>query len=740
MIDSFTFSATSSIPPRHGPVCYRPLSLKLFQVMEDIDATTENKQNSIEASTYSDVLGTIAHQPTFTWNTFGSAYEGSTTYDMGSDVDSVLVYQDFKVLQDCATALPGKSLLLIQDEVTPAGYAKLQLIYDGVPLFSRDNHRVILADNVFKKSIDRSNRIILSYNIPHVSKSIVSRNERHGPAMSIDPNRAQLAKDIVLALGCDSWPACASEWLTRQRLFDWPPSDVLETCKVLGCLFVSIGHQLSEEEHMQWRISLSYQERLLISLFNSVQLKVFILLKMIRKELIDKSVTKESLSSYHIKTCMLYMIENTPSDFWKPENMLICLIRCLEMIQVWVQNGVCPNYFIPGENMFERRVHGEVRENLQLVLQQLLAADCKFLLSIQTSDVGERLRVACSPSPNEVFPPFDDEFGRNIPRIGKLGQLCIISLYIVHCRNAILKMGVSSKESIIVALFDNVKQLKNTDKISVYTQEETKRVVSHVLPYIELSLMSNIVEKAVEEKKDDDTIWRLLTSHSWNKMGSVSDAFTAKLKQATLMYTYGYYQSSVYVLRHLESQVGFSVCDCNEEEKKTPYLQTLLHAAKEMPNISVEDFVKNFMRPCIVFLPSERDVVPLPLQYEMRRSEGSPEGSRHEPFHFWYDWAVVDPKMLLYLLLYLNNKQLNRMTDAAACLKTIEATRGFEMSHPETNLNIIGWMYKDSGDLRSARNMFGISLRIKPYHNAALLHLDDLNTTIMSNMSFQTWN
>ena len=700
--------------------------------MEDIDATIENRDNMKEASVFSDVLGTIAHQPTFLWNTFGSAYEGSTTDDMGSDVDSVLVYQDFTVVQDSATAPPRKSLLLIQDEITPPGYAKLQPIVNGIPHLLRSDPQVVILDDCFKISVDRNKKFILSYDLDHVSKSITSINTLHGPAMSADPTRNQLAKDIVFALQCKSLPACAAEWLTRHRRFDWPPSNVLETCKVLGCLFVSIGHPLSEEQHMQWRVSFSYQERLLISQFNSVQLKIFILLKLIKKDHINKSMMKESLSSYHIKTCMLYMMENTPSDFWKPKNMVTCLISCLQMIQVWIQEGVCPNYFIPSENMFERRVHGEVRENLQLVLQQLLAADCKFLLSIQTSDVGERLRFACSLFPNEVFPPFDD-----VGKIGKRDLLRSISLHILNCRNAILEKSVDSEECIIATLFDNFKKLKNTDKITTHTKEETNNVVSYALPYIKLSLMSNIVGKAVETQQNADTIWRYLSSRLWNVTGSVSDAFTAKLKQATLMYMCGYYQSSIDVLKTLEGRIGFAVCDCDPVEKKVPPLQSLLEATS--PDVTVEDFIKNFMKPCIVFLPFERNVIPLPLQYEMRRSEGSPQGSRYKPFHFWYDWAVIDPKMLLRLLLYLNNKQLNRMTDADACLETNESPIDIESSHPETSLNLMGWMYKDSGDLSSAWNMFDISLQIKPYHNAARLHLDDLNAMTMSNVAFPIW-
>lgn len=131
---------------------------------------------------------------------------------------------------------------------------------------------------------------------------------------------------------------------------------MIESCKEFGCIFVPVGHPHSDEQHLQWRISLSRQERFLVTQFNSVQLKCYILLKMIKKEQIH-SYVQDSLSSYHIKTCMMYMIENTPNDFWQPANLLSCTIACLKMISLRVETGICPNYFIPAENMFERRVY-----------------------------------------------------------------------------------------------------------------------------------------------------------------------------------------------------------------------------------------------------------------------------------------------------------------------------------------------------------------------------------------------
>ena len=124
-----------------------------------------------------------------------------------------------------------------------------------------------------------------------------------------------VASDLVLAVRSLSWPDCASEWLVRERHYNWPSQEQIDKCKTLGCFFVQVGHPKSDEYHLQWRISFSLQERLLDTDFNSVHLKCYILLKMMKKERVHKSLGEKSLTSYHFKTCMLYMIENTPGEF-----------------------------------------------------------------------------------------------------------------------------------------------------------------------------------------------------------------------------------------------------------------------------------------------------------------------------------------------------------------------------------------------------------------------------------------
>ena len=130
------------------------------------------------------------------------------------------------------------------------------------------------------------------------------------------------------------------------------------------------------------------------SFFNAVQLKCYILAKIIKKEFIHKSLGEKSLSSYHFKTLMFYMIEDTPAEFWVKHNLLYCLHHILKRMLIWVERGVCPNYFIPGENMSEGRISEQMQLQLCGLLRRLIDANFKYLVTITSDLLGERYQEA----------------------------------------------------------------------------------------------------------------------------------------------------------------------------------------------------------------------------------------------------------------------------------------------------------------------------------------------------------
>ena len=136
--------------------------------------------------------------------------------------------------------------------------------------------------------------------IPNITK--------HGVAFKQNNKGDMPDADYVRALHNKALPDCVSDCLMRKRNSDFFTASVLEACKSYGCLFVCKQHCRSKDSHLLWRISPSHQERFLMFNFNSVQHKCYVLLKLIKNDIINPALGSEVLTSYHCKTAMLHLI------------------------------------------------------------------------------------------------------------------------------------------------------------------------------------------------------------------------------------------------------------------------------------------------------------------------------------------------------------------------------------------------------------------------------------------------
>lgn len=73
-------------------------------------------------------------------------------------------------------------------------------------------------------------------------------------------------------------------------------------------------------------LSFNNAEQRLVFAFNHTQFLCYGLLKAVMKECIQKmkSYPENTLCSYFIKTLMFWMIQDTETDLWQPENIVIC--------------------------------------------------------------------------------------------------------------------------------------------------------------------------------------------------------------------------------------------------------------------------------------------------------------------------------------------------------------------------------------------------------------------------------
>ena len=715
------------------PGYYRPLSLMLYQVMEDIGVSTEMRKLWQESAITEELLTTLRFYPVLSVYRFGSSVEGTTTENMYPDLDSVIIDNRFPVVTDCSDCHDETRFLMIQDNNGYAGYATLQLVYNGIPLSQNSLalNRIPIYSLPAQLSVcrDRQNRLTCYF-----SRQLWPGQERHGPATFIDIG-VPITLDFVHALNCSKWPACASEWLSRKRNYNWPPPDIINKCKNLGFLLVPVGHPHSDQKNQQWRLSFSHQERLLVSLFNSVQLKCYVLLKQVKKESLRRLIKQESLSSYHCKTCMFYLIENTPRSFWLPENLFQCLFACIKLLSIWSSNGCCPNYFIPSENMFDR-LSTDVQEKLSPQLHNIVSSECACLLQIQSDDIGRRLGAMLMYSgsnPASLVPDLQNK---------------LISEFIMHLRNVwmiyahneffVSRPLTDSLNSFLRKLYKTIMKYKHARRVTMHTEEETRQAIFYVLPSLEMTFMTNLIALAKQQGRSRDEIWQYLSSDIWHHLSQKSD-ITVKLKQASLMYMFGYYDASLDVLLSVASSLNdkWSWCTCYISTTIIVFPSPQDLVAATGGDINMTTLIRTRV-PCVVFLPTEKDVTPEATCYEMLRFIDAPPGYTGDLLMgYRQECALVDGLFLFYFLLYLNHNKLQMTSNEEADISNMnwwinsrDSGNRFRCSHRDTCLNILGWVYKNEGRFDRAVECFRKSLEIEPIANAAKWHMRELTEVI----------
>ena len=694
---------------------HKSLSLDLFNIMEDLAATIENRNIKMEAAISNEILRTIIVSlcPSYV---FGSAYEGTSTEGLLPDVDVAYILPHMPVITDIANCPSSNSYLLVPEE--QPGYVRLQLVHNGAVQWERCPELKLHKNHHL--SVDKNNRVCLVQNSEGLMLTEMHRME--GPAIHIDAVKNLSSSDIVVALACTDWPECAQEWLSRKRIYGWPSKELIKQCKSLGFIVVSACHPASDEKHFQWRISFSHQERLLVTQFNSVQLKCYILLKIIKKELIKQEIKEDTLTSYHLKTCMLYILENTPSELWVPENLVDCVIMCLRQIHLWIRDEKIPNYFIPGENMLDRITKPELRRKLADRIDWI--SNCAIrdvLCNLQTDNIGYYLMR---------FPiRRRDPLLRLYVRVRSLRILlittsvarpfitfkCVYQPY-SECLHYDRDSRISQMKE---ALVHTISDLAGTRRITIHTEEETRRALSLILPFLYLSLFSCEIVQRID--KPTEAVKYILMDNSWFLVDPIYSS--AKLKQASALSMLGYQQLSLEVLSSFTVRDKLYLCNCYFPDVPDQDIQLLLQATQDR-HITAIELLRDYSQPCVHFFPHEQQITPVAINYEMIRSYVTPFKLLQKHRTRWYRWGAVDGHFLRWFLLYLNRRDLGHNSQATKYVKKmIRLLNSKTVCHRETCLNLLGYVHRDRGEINRAVQCFDKSLQTNPLCNAAFWHL-----------------
>lgn len=289
----------------------------------------------------------------------GSKSEGLDFSD--SDLDIMMCYDDSKVSvfeteNDARACTTTKMRIVMDVGNTRLPFTRLRL-FGELPLEEILLDRFDTVEGSFITNKHAKNSFL---------NSCLDAFEVHGPCLSTMDKRLDLAP----TLRCSTWLSFVRPWISRCRS-NWPSNALIRTIIRYGVLFVPIGSKGSIYEDLEWRISFSVAEKLLINSFAHTQLLCYAVLKCILKDQIQQKHA-ELICSYFIKTILLWLAEEKKPSFWSPQNMICCIKTCLRRLMYCVEHNLCFHYFIPEVNFFECRFTNEEHAYLLFTLKEII--------------------------------------------------------------------------------------------------------------------------------------------------------------------------------------------------------------------------------------------------------------------------------------------------------------------------------------------------------------------------------
>ena len=234
-------------------------------------------------------------------------------------------------VEDPADVVNAAGTLLMDTFDVMPGYTRLKLI---TPI-------ELVGDDMAKYFCDRGDRRYLS------SSSFVSGHqefnagegkisEKAGPSI---PGISLLSFDSVTAFE-RKCKTIVENFRKRKRSYYWPSRFLLQDFKdnFIYAMVAPVGYKTSPTERLEWRICCTLVEVRLIQTLCEVHMKLFVLLKAITKEVINK-IVPDTITSYFIKNIIFWMAETTPPELLKEKLFVDRLTGALSYMKDSVESG-----------------------------------------------------------------------------------------------------------------------------------------------------------------------------------------------------------------------------------------------------------------------------------------------------------------------------------------------------------------------------------------------------------------
>ncbi|KAH3868900.1 hypothetical protein DPMN_032055 [Dreissena polymorpha] len=117
----------------------------------------------------------------------------------------------------------------------------------------------------------------------------------------------------------------------------------------MGSFVTPVGFKESEYEHVEWRICFNTGESELVTNLNDTQVKLYVLLKMIKQDLLKPR--NKVITSYTLKNIVLWLAENNPQTLFHEMSLFFWLREALSELRRAISSKQLPYFMIPERNL-----------------------------------------------------------------------------------------------------------------------------------------------------------------------------------------------------------------------------------------------------------------------------------------------------------------------------------------------------------------------------------------------------
>jgi len=379
----------------------RQFSNLLFEALE------QQGYSSIRIKKRSKALATLWERGPIEKIVAGSAGEGVSKF-LSSDLDLIFVVKGTV----CVDEGPNEEgLLVARNEFTqtPPGYVRLQ-IDDSIAAMLNETLSSVLSG---KRYLDSAAYKQLIHNVGEMHYP--GSAEINGPAVTTYETGNRLRQEhkehlrafiftsnentFPLGLGNDivaGLPFYSSKvldkWLNRERFHEWPSKALQDKIAAMMGYVVPVGSKSSPVRNIEWRISYTTAEKKLVRSMNNVQVKLYVVLKLVRKERLKPACP--NFTSYMVKNLVFWVLELTPISRFTPHNLVDIIVSALRILKRFLTNNILPCYMIPERNLLIERINKEERNALLEAVECYIAEDYEIIFKNPKLSMSMQLRYS----------------------------------------------------------------------------------------------------------------------------------------------------------------------------------------------------------------------------------------------------------------------------------------------------------------------------------------------------------